>query len=83
LVFLASLEHGFVEMKLKEGNWDGEVGEWLLDNETPLISVIIPTFNWAGYVELIESLYRQTYRQLQIIIVNDAGRGEFLSCIRR
>jgi glycosyltransferase involved in cell wall biosynthesis len=49
-------------------------GEHLLEKETPLISVIIPTFNRAAYVsELIESLYRQSYRHLQIIIVNDAG----------
>ncbi|SFM02609.1 Glycosyl transferase family 2 [Paenibacillus sp. 1_12] len=41
---------------------------------TPLISVIIPTYNRADYVsELVESLWRQTYRHLQIIIVNDAG----------
>ncbi|NHN32386.1 glycosyltransferase [Paenibacillus sp. S3N08] len=52
----------------------------MFEGETPLISVIIPTFNRAGYVsELIESLFRQTYRHLQIIIVNDAGQSvEFL-----
>jgi glycosyltransferase involved in cell wall biosynthesis len=57
-----------------------KAGEGLLEGETPLISVIIPTFNRASYVsELIESLYRQTYRNLQIIVVNDAGRPvEFL-----
>ncbi|TDF97159.1 glycosyltransferase family 2 protein [Paenibacillus piri] len=42
--------------------------------EAPLVSVIIPTYNRLGYVsELIESLWRQTYRRLQIIVVNDAG----------
>ncbi|MCR8633834.1 glycosyltransferase family 2 protein [Paenibacillus radicis (ex Xue et al. 2023)] len=39
-----------------------------------LISIIIPTYNRLGYIsELIESLWRQTYRHLQIIVVNDAG----------
>jgi glycosyltransferase involved in cell wall biosynthesis len=42
--------------------------------ETPLVSVIIPTYNRLGYIsELIVSLWRQTYRHLQIIVVNDAG----------
>ncbi|WP_079913664.1 glycosyltransferase family A protein [Paenibacillus sp. 32352] len=44
--------------------------------EQPLVSVIIPTYNRLDSVcELLESLYRQTYRALQIIIVNDAGES--------
>ncbi|RAV22296.1 glycosyltransferase family 2 protein [Paenibacillus contaminans] len=40
----------------------------------PLISVVIPTYNRLGELgELLESLSRQTYRNLQIIIVNDNG----------
>lgn len=42
--------------------------------EQPWVSVIIPTFNRHAMVsELIESLSRQTYRRLHIILVNDAG----------
>ncbi len=42
----------------------------------PLISVIIPTYNRPDFLcELMESLWRQTYRQLQIIIVNDCGES--------
>jgi glycosyltransferase involved in cell wall biosynthesis len=42
--------------------------------EAPLVSVIIPTHNRLDYLcELIESLWRQHYNPLQIIIVNDAG----------
>ncbi|MBP1157587.1 MULTISPECIES: glycosyltransferase [unclassified Paenibacillus] len=42
----------------------------------PLISVIIPTYNRTDFLcELIESLWRQTYRHLQIIIVNDCGES--------
>lgn len=42
--------------------------------EQPWVSVIIPTFNRHAMVsELIESLNRQTYRRLHIILVNDAG----------
>ncbi|PZE19779.1 glycosyltransferase family 2 protein [Paenibacillus xerothermodurans] len=42
--------------------------------ESPLVSVIIPTYNRPDFLsELIEALARQTYRHLQIIVVNDAG----------
>jgi glycosyltransferase involved in cell wall biosynthesis len=40
----------------------------------PLVSVIIPTYNRPLQLgELLESLSRQTYRNLEILIVNDAG----------
>jgi len=40
----------------------------------PLVSVIIPTYNRPLELsELVESLWRQTHRNLQIIIVNDCG----------
>lgn len=54
-------------------------------NRQPLISVIIPTYNRLDFLaELIESLWRQTYRHLQIIVVNDnESRSTSLrSCIR-
>lgn len=42
--------------------------------ELPLVSVIIPTYNRLDSLsELLESLWRQTYRRLQVIVVNDAG----------
>ncbi len=40
----------------------------------PVVSVIIPTFNrQAALAELLEALLRQTYRDIEAIIVNDAG----------
>jgi len=42
--------------------------------ERPLVSVIIPTYNRCDVLcELLESLSRQTYRHLEIIVVNDCG----------
>jgi glycosyltransferase involved in cell wall biosynthesis len=39
-----------------------------------LVSVIIPTYNrQLELSELLESLYRQTYPHMQIIVVNDCG----------
>lgn len=47
----------------------------------PLVSVVISTYNRPYELgELIESLNRQTFRDFEIIIVNDAGRSvDFVS----
>lgn len=40
----------------------------------PLVSVIIPTYNRPDALcELLESLWRQSFRDFEVIIVNDAG----------
>ncbi|MGA2248629.1 MAG: glycosyltransferase, partial [Verrucomicrobiota bacterium] len=42
--------------------------------QSPLVSVIVPTFNrpsWLG--ETVRSILAQTYRNFEIIVVNDAG----------
>ncbi|BBH20162.1 putative glycosyltransferase YwdF [Paenibacillus baekrokdamisoli] len=40
----------------------------------PLVSVVIPTYNRPGPLcELIECLFRQTHKNIEIIIVNDNG----------
>lgn len=40
----------------------------------PLVSVIIPTYNRRDFLcELLEALTRQTYRRLEVIVVNDCG----------
>ncbi|MBP6859907.1 MAG: glycosyltransferase family 2 protein [Candidatus Magasanikbacteria bacterium] len=44
----------------------------------PLISVIIPVFNHAHTLKAsIESVFRQTYRPLEIIVVNDGSTDNF------
>ena len=43
----------------------------------PSVSVIIPTYNRAGMLgETIENLFQQTYRNLEIIVVDDGSTDE-------
>jgi glycosyltransferase involved in cell wall biosynthesis len=46
-------------------------------SDKPLVSVIIPTFNRAAVLpRTVECVLAQTYRPLQLIIVNDGGRDD-------
>lgn len=43
-------------------------------NQTPLISVIVPCYNQAQYLdECLQSVYDQTYQNWECIIVNDGS----------
>lgn len=40
----------------------------------PLVSVILPTFNRAGYIAAaLDSIFAQTYQPLEVIVVNDGS----------
>jgi len=44
------------------------------DMNCPLVSIIVPVFNVESYIaECIESIQRQTYRNIQVILVDDGS----------
>ncbi len=49
-----------------------------------LVSVIIPAFNASKYVgEAIDSIVNQTYKNLEIIVINDASTDDTLAIAKR
>src|SRR3989344_739187 len=50
---------------------------------TPLISVIIPVYNHAHTLKRsLEAIFNQTYRPLEVIVVNDGSTDNFAEVIK-
>jgi teichuronic acid biosynthesis glycosyltransferase TuaG len=54
-----------------------------LDTELPLISVVIPVYNAGRFIGgTLESVLQQTYRHLEIILVDDGSTDDSVQIIR-
>lgn len=55
-----------------------------ITNESkPLVSVIMPCYNATSYLkEAIESIIEQTYKKLEIIVINDGSTDNTLSILK-
>ena len=50
----------------------------------PLVSVLLPVYNGGGYLaEAIESILSQTYRNIELIIINDGSTDDSVTTIER
>lgn len=54
------------------------------NTEQPLVSVLIPAYNVAEYVErALDSLQNQTYKNLEVVVVDDGSTDETLAICQR
>ena len=52
-------------------------------NHEPLVSIIIPSYNHEKFIgDAIESLLNQTYKNFEIIVVDDGSDDESLKIIK-
>lgn len=60
-------------------------GRWMSPEYEPgLVSVIVPTFNRAHLiVETLDSVFAQTYRPIELLIVDDGSTDETAGLVRQ
>lgn len=63
---------------------DARVGKTSFDDPGPLISVIMSHYNGSGFLEpAIKSVLNQSYRSLELIVVDDASQDDSLIVLER
>lgn len=68
----------------KKTNQTEKKSQYILDFDNILISVIIPIYNSAKYLDkCLQSVITQSYSNLEIILVNDGSTDESLSIIKK
>ncbi|MBR2519653.1 MAG: glycosyltransferase [Selenomonadaceae bacterium] len=53
------------------------------ENFSPLVSIVVPNFNHAPYLrERLETIYKQTYKNFEVILLDDASTDDSLKILR-
>lgn len=59
-------------------------GRGVVDARDPLVSVLVPAYNHAKYIEkTIDSIMQQSYRNFEVLIIDDGSRDDTAAVIRR
>lgn len=54
----------------------------IFDDFEPLVTVIVPNYNHAPYLqERLESIYQQTYRNFEVILMDDCSKDESVTIL--
>lgn len=54
-----------------------------MENNTPLVSVVVPSYNHEKYVtETIESIINQTYKNIELIVIDDGSKDKSVEVIK-
>lgn len=65
------------------GSWTNETGTDGVASD-PAVSIVIPTYNYATYLaEAIESALAQSYKRIEIIVVDDGSTDETAAVLAR
>jgi glycosyltransferase involved in cell wall biosynthesis len=71
------------EVRLKGARIDADRRNDMPSASGPLVSVLIPSYNYAQYLPAaIESVLRQTYRNFELVIVDNASTDDSLAIAR-
>lgn len=58
------------------------VKNWL-ENQKPLVSVIVPNYNHASYLrERLDSIYNQTYKNIEVILMDDKSSDNSIQILK-
>ena len=53
-----------------------------MEGEKTLVSIIIPAYNTAQYIDaMLECVINQTYQEIEVIIINDGSKDDTLEKI--
>ena len=53
-------------------------------NNRPLVSIVVPVYNVENYVsKCIQSIFRQTFKNYELIVVNDGSTDNSLSKLQK
>ncbi|MEP6677561.1 MAG: glycosyltransferase [Ferruginibacter sp.] len=69
--------------KFSKANLHLPDSQGIVTNMPPLVSICIPNYNKAGFIEeCIESVYRQTYRNIELFIIDDGSTDNSVAIIK-